>query len=84
MRVVANALIGSAGLDDLKLLQALSQHEYRLVARAAAVRLAQFGDDGMAMLQSAVSGAIEHQVANNFGAAVRDAEIERFGLIELW
>jgi len=84
VRVVANALIGSAGLDDLKLLQALSQHEYRLVARAAAVRLAQFGDDGMAMLQSAVSGAIEHQVAENFGAAVRDAEIERFGLIELW
>jgi hypothetical protein len=84
VRVVANALIGSAGLDNLRLLQALSRHEYRLVARAAAVRLAQFGDDGMAMLQSAVSGAIEHQVAENFGAAVRDAEIERFGLIELW
>jgi len=84
VRVVANALIGSAGLDDLKLLQALSQHEYRLVARAAAVRLAQFEDDGMALLQSAVSGAIEHQVAEQFGAAVRDAEIERFGLIELW
>jgi hypothetical protein len=84
VRVVANALSGSAGLDDLKLLQALSQHEYRLVARAAAVRLAQFGDDGMATLQSAVSGAIEHRVAENFGAAVRDAEIQRFGLIELW
>lgn len=80
---MANALIGSAGLDDLMLLQALSRHEYRFVARAAAVRFAQFGDDGMAMLQSAVSGAIEHQVAENFGAAVRDAEIERFGLIEL-
>jgi pyruvoyl-dependent arginine decarboxylase (PvlArgDC) len=38
----------------------------------------------MTMLQSAVSGAIEHQVAESFGAAVRDAEIERFGLIELW
>lgn len=74
----------SAGRDDLRLLQALSRHEYRLVARAAAVRLAQFGDDGMAMLQSAVSGAIEQQVAENFGAAVRDAETERFGLIELW
>jgi hypothetical protein len=39
---------------------------------------------GWRMLQSAVSGAIEHQVAENFGAAVRDAEIERFELIELW
>jgi hypothetical protein len=84
VRVVANALIGSAGKDDLNLLQTLSQHEYRLVARAAAVRLAQFGDDGMAMLQSAVTGAIEHQVAESFGAAVRDAEVERFGLMELW
>jgi hypothetical protein len=84
VRVVANTLIGSAGLDDLKLLQTLSRHEYRLVARAAAVRLAQFGDDGMAILQAAVSGAIEHHVAENFGAAVRDAEIQRFGLIELW
>ncbi len=84
VRVVANALSGSAGIDDLKMLQALSQHEYRLVARAAAVRLAQFGDDGIATLQSAVSGAIERRVAENFGAAVRDAEIQRFGLIELW
>ena len=84
VRVVANALIGSAGQDDLNLLQALSQHEYRLVARAAAVRLAQFGDDGMTMLEVAVTGAIEHQVAESFGAAVRDAEVERFGLMELW
>ena len=39
---------------------------------------------GMAMLQSSVTGAIEHQRAENFGLAVRDAEIQRFGLIELW
>jgi hypothetical protein len=84
VRIVANALIGSAGKNELNLLQALAQHEYRLVARAAAVRLAQFGDEGMAMLQSSVTEAIEHQGAENFGLAVRDAEIERFGLIELW
>ncbi len=84
VRIVANALIGAAGVNDLKLLQALAQHEYRLVARAAAVRLAQFGNEGMEMLQSAVSGSIEHQGAETFGLAVRDAEIERFGLIELW
>lgn len=53
-------------------------------ACAAAVRLAQFGDDGMATLQSDVSGAIENRVAENFGTAIRDAEIQRFGLIELW
>ena len=84
VRIVAHALIGSAGVNDLKLLEALAQHEYRLVARAAAVRLAQFGDGGMALLESSVTGSIEHQGAENFGLAVRDAEIERFGLIELW
>jgi len=31
-----------------------------------------------------VTEAIEHQRAENFGLAVRDAEIERFELIELW
>jgi len=84
VRIVANALLGSAGVDDLNLLQALAQHEYRLVARAAAVRLAQFGNDGLALLQLSVTEAIEHQRAENFGLAVRDAEIERFELIELW
>jgi hypothetical protein len=38
----------------------------------------------MAMLQSSVTRAIEHRGAESFGLAVRDAEIERFGLIELW
>jgi hypothetical protein len=38
----------------------------------------------MATLQSAVSGAIEHQVAKNFGSALRDAEIERSGVTGLW
>ena len=76
--------MGPRGKTNSTLLQALAQHEYRLVARAAAVRLAQFGDEGMAMLQSSVTAAIEHQGAENFGLAVRDAEIERFGLIELW
>jgi hypothetical protein len=55
-----------------------------MIARVAAVRLAQFGDEGMTLPQSAVTKAVEHQVAESFGAAVRDAEIERFGLIELW
>ena len=84
VRIVANALIGSSGNSELNLLQALAQHEYRLVARAAAVRLAQFGNEGMTMLQSSVTEAIEHQGAETFGLAVRDAEIERFKLLELW
>jgi len=84
VRFVANALIRSAWKNELYFLQALAHHEYRLVARAAAVMPAQFGDEGMAMLQSSGTEAIERQAAENFGLVVRVAEIERFGLIELW
>lgn len=69
----------------LDLLKDLSLHEFRMIARAAAIRLAQLaGDPGIRMLQSAVTDAIEHQHAEAFGLAVRDAEIESLGLVKLW
>ena len=68
--------------DNLDLLQRLAQHKYRMIAGAAATRLAQLaGDEGIKMLQSAVTTAIEHRNAEPFGGAVRDAEIQRFGLL---
>ena len=85
IRIVAHAVIGAARRDNLDLLKDLSQHKFRLVARAAATRLAQLGRDvGFKTLQSAVTDAIVHQHAEAFGLAVRDAEIEDCGLLELW
>jgi hypothetical protein len=85
IRIVSLALIGLSRRDNLDLLKDLSLHNFRLVARAAAIRLAQLGKDvGFKILQSAVTDAIGHQHAEAFGLAVRDAEIEDCGLLELW
>jgi len=55
-----------------------------MIARAAAVRLAQLGGNyGMKMLQSGVTAAIDRGNSEAFGLAVRDAEIQQFGLIEI-
>jgi hypothetical protein len=84
LRLVAHAIIGAARADNLDLLGRLAQHKYRMIARAAAVRLAQLGgDDGIKMLQSAVSPAIESGNSEAFGLAVRDAEMQRFGLAQM-
>lgn len=62
----------------------ITQHKYRMIARAAAIRLVLLsGDDGVRRLQSAVTPSIKHRNAEPFGLAVRDAEIQRFGLLEL-
>jgi energy-coupling factor transporter ATP-binding protein EcfA2 len=84
LRLVAHAIIGAARTDNLDLLERLAQHNYRMIARAAAVRMAQLGGDGgIKMLQSAVSSAIERGNSEAFGLAVRDAEIQKFGLAEI-
>ena len=75
--------IGSSGKGDLDLLRRLCLHEFRMIARAAAIRLARLaGDPGIRLLQSAVTVAIEHQHAQAFGLAVRDAQIDSFGLLD--
>jgi len=81
-RLVAHALIGSSGQGDIDRLRHLCLHEFRMIARAAAIRLAQLGGDpGIRLLQAAVTDAIERQHAEAFGLAVREAEIESFGLL---
>ncbi len=85
LRIVAHAMIGAAGLGDLDLLQRLTQHNYRMIAGAAAIRLARVaGDAGIRMLQSTAAAAIERGNGEPFGMAVRDAEIQNLGLAELW
>lgn len=85
LRIVAHAMIGAAGPGDLDLLQRLTQHDYRMIARAAAIRLVRVaGDAGVKMLQMTAVAAMERGNAEPFGTAVRDAEIQHLGLAELW
>ncbi len=84
LRLVAHAMIGTSGPEDLKLLRQLTQHRYRMVAKAAAVRLVELvGDEGIKILQSNVRDAIERRNAEPFGGAIREAEIEALKLADL-
>ena len=84
LRLVAHAVIGTSGHKDLNLLRQLTQHRYRMVAKAAAVRLVELvGDEGIKILQSNVSDAIERRNAEPFGGAIREAEIEALKLADL-
>lgn len=82
LRLVAHAAIGAARINDVEMLKRLAQHDYRMIARAAAVRLVRLeGDVGMKVIQSGVSEAIENANGEAFGLAVRDAEIRHYGLV---
>ncbi len=84
LRLVAHAVIGASGPKDLKLLGQLTQHRYRMVAKAAAVRLVELvGDEGIRILQSNVNDAIERRNAESFGEAIREAEIKALRLADL-
>jgi hypothetical protein len=62
----------------------LTQHEFRLIAKAAAIRLIQLaGKDGIRILQSAIPEAIERGDAESLRLALRDAEIQTLGLADL-
>jgi energy-coupling factor transporter ATP-binding protein EcfA2 len=85
LRIVAHAIIGAAQKENIDLLKKLAQHTYRMIARAAAIRLTRLAeDDGIRMLQSAITEAIDQRNAGSFAVALRDAEIQRFGLADLW
>jgi hypothetical protein len=86
LRLVAHATIGAAQLENCDLLKRLAQHEFRLIARAAAIRLINLaGEEGIRILQSVIPHAIEQGGdAESLGMALRDAEIQMLGVAELW
>jgi len=85
VRLVAHATIGAAGMENSGLLGRLAQHGFRLIARAAAIRLTELaGEDGVRILQSLIPSAIEQGNAESLGLALRYAEIHKLGVAALW
>jgi hypothetical protein len=85
LRLVAHAVIGAARVEDCDLLCRLARHEFRMISRAAGIRFAALaGDEGIRMLQSGAMDAIQRGEAESLASAIRDAEIEQFGLAHLW
>ena len=84
IRLVAGGLTGLGGLDDRELFCRLARHPYRLVARAAAIRLVQLsGRNAFRALADLATDVITGGNADSFAAAVRDAEFEFHGLAQL-
>ncbi|MBI1892585.1 MAG: DUF4062 domain-containing protein [Candidatus Rokubacteria bacterium] len=85
IRLVAHALVGAATLEDAELLCRLATHGYRMVARAAGLRLVVLaGSDGIGRLQKALVTVDEHEDLNSLLTATRDAELQLYGLAQLW
>lgn len=85
LRLVAHAVIGAARRSDLAILKKLTQHEFRLISRAAAIRLTELGgDDGIGLLQELATEAVTHGKAESVASALRDAEMQALGLAQLW
>jgi hypothetical protein len=81
IRLVAHTIIGGAQSADSDLLCRLAMHPYRMIARAAAIRLiAILGADGMSRLLSVLAGKIEND--DSLAVAIRDAEMQHYGVAE--
>lgn len=85
IRLSAYALIGAARQSDQSLLCRLAHHPYRLIARAAAVRLVYFdGEAGLRALASTAVEAIKRGEAQQLAGALFDAEMAQRDLASLW
>jgi conflict system STAND superfamily ATPase/uncharacterized protein DUF4062 len=85
IRLIAHTAIGAARLEDGDMLRKLAMHDYHLIAQAAAIRLIDLaGEEGIRMLQSGVTEAVEAGQTESLALALRDAEIHKFELACLW
>jgi hypothetical protein len=85
VRLVAYSVIGSASAKDVGHLLRLTTHNYALVARAAAIRLVHLlGEDALRKLSSSIKGDISERHGESLAGAIRFAEIEQYGVANVW
>ncbi|MGI0016398.1 MAG: hypothetical protein ACREBU_23505, partial [Nitrososphaera sp.] len=81
VRLAAYSAIGAAKLKDRKILLDLAQHYFRLVARAAGIRLIRLnGESALRQLISLLESSFEKGTAESLADAIRYAEMDYFGL----
>jgi len=85
VRLAAYAMIGAAEKRDQEHLVRLAAHEYRLIARAAAIRLVRLsGESALRKLSIKVDDSIQKGKSTSLADALRSAEMELFGIASLW
>jgi hypothetical protein len=81
VRLAAYSAIGAAKLKNRKILLDLAQHYFRLVARAAGIRLIRLnGESALRQLISLLESSFEKGTAESLADAIRYAEMDYFGL----
>lgn len=81
IRIIAHAAIGAATKDDIKELVILSNHQYGLVARGAALKLARLlGPDSLKVLSDNIENAVQSGHPNSCAEALRHAEMSLYGV----
>jgi len=84
LRVAAYSAIGAATSEDANYLLELANHQYALIARAAAAKLVRlFGIHAFRMLSEKIDDAIQ-KGASSFSDALRYAEMEFYGIVDLF
>ena len=85
IRIVGYAVIGAANEKDSETLISLANHNYGLIARAAAIRLVQlFGLSALSRLAVMIPESLTNGTAQSLSDAIRHAEIELYGVATLW
>jgi hypothetical protein len=85
IRLAAYGLIGAAQKSDQLVLCRLASHRYRLIARAAAIRLVRTaGAEGLRTLALTATDAIKRGAAEALAGALHYAELDLFGAAQLW
>jgi len=82
VRLAGYGIIGAARVQDASLLARLSGHGYGLLARAAAIRLADLlHEDALKLLTKEIDVHIQRRDVESLSDALRFAEMRVFGLI---
>jgi hypothetical protein len=85
IRLIAHVIVGCAGLGESEVLCRLARHPYRFIARVAALRLVMLtGGEGIEVMQRYLPGTLSSGGDETLAAALRDAEIHFYGLLNLW
>jgi hypothetical protein len=85
VRLAAYATIGAAGEKDAESLLGLAMHPFGLIARAAVIRLIHIlKAKAFNQLMNAMTVDMPERKAESFAAAIRDAEIEYYGIANVW
>lgn len=85
IRLAGFGLIGAAGKGNEELLMDLATHEYGLIARAAAVKMVRlFGEHALHKLSKRIEKVLSEGHPQPFAEALRCAEIQHYGFLNLW